>query len=563
MPPLKEAHQRAQQSWIEWSLVTLLLALCLVLSVLQYRWTGEVSRAEAERLRLQLSEQSLALANAFDAELAGACAALIPSRTELRDQNCADAFYSRWRDWRATNPRPIFRRVAATVPAQNTLDLFMPDERAGQAVRSDWPTDWSPLRQFATRMLEGGRPGLTDRSGEFMEFPIFGARTGGDRGGGERGWLLVQLDLEYLRLIWLPELVRSLLNLGDAQPCHVTVIEAASNRTVFTTVPDSEQAGQVVFTSRFHRDGQFAAGSRNGPPGRRVNSDGGLWILKVQQRPGALEALVSASRWRNLGLALLVNGLILGAGTALVLHTRRARALADERMRFVATVSHELRTPLTVIRGAGHNLLRGIAREPKQIEEYSRLIIQHADQLKDLVDQTLVLAGASRSGEPPRRQRVDLPDLLSQAHAAVADETMTAGCEVVFEHPISLPAVSGDPAELRRVFQNLIANAAKHAAAGRWIEVTTTTGKTDGATRVEVRVSDRGPGIPANEQSDIFKPFFRGAEAQAKQTRGSGLGLSVVREIVQAHGGSVSVASTPGNGATFTVRLPIAETPNA
>lgn len=539
-------------------MVALLLTLCLLLSILQYRWTGEVSRAEADRLRLQLSEQSQALANAFDAELAGACAALIPSRTELRDQNCADAFYSRWRDWRAMNPRPIFRRVAVAVPSPNALDLFMPDERAGQAARSDWPTDWTPLRQFATRMFEGGRPGLSDRSGEFMEFPIFGGRTGGDRSGGERGWLLVQMDLDYLRLTWLPELVRSLLNLGGAHPYHITVTEAASNRTLFTTVPDSGPAGQVMFTTRFHRDGQFAASSRNGPPGRRVSSDGGLWILNVQQRPGALEALVSASRWRNLGLALLVNGLILAAGTALVLHTRRSRVLADERMDFVATVSHELRTPLTVIRGAGHNLLRGIAREPKQIQEYSQLIIQHADQLKELVEQTLALAGARRSGEPPRRERVELPALLSEAHAAVGDDTRAAGCEVVFEHPTSLPDVLGDRAALRRVFQNLIANAAKHGGAGRWIGVTTAAVKIDGTTQVEVRVSDQGPGIPPNEQEHIFKPFFRGADAQAKQTRGSGLGLSVVREIVQAHGGGVSVASAPGGGATFTVRLPIA-----
>ena len=73
---------------------------------------------------------------------------------------------------------------------------------------------------------------------------------------------------------------------------------------------------------------------------------------------------------------------------------------------------------------------------------------------------------------------------------------------------------------------------------------------------LEVRVADRGPGIPENEQAEIFKPFVRGAAAQEKQIRGSGLGLSLVKEIVEAHGGAVLVRSQPGQGATFTVRLP-------
>lgn len=542
-----------------------LLALCVILTVLQYRWTGEVSRAEATRLRAGLAEQGQALVDAFDAELAKSCAALIPSRTELRELSCADAFAARYREWRETNPKPIFRRVAVAVPSRNTVELFAPDEKTGKAALLEWPADWSPFREFVTRMVNGDRPGLLDRTGEFLEFPIFGGRSGGGPGGGERGWLLVQLDLDYLRTTWLPELVRSQLSLGETLPYDVTVSDAAAKRILFATAADNHPGGDVVFTARFHRDGLSASdngfGHRGGPggelPGRRVSKDGGLWTLWIRQRPGALESLVAASRRRNLGVALLVNGLILAAGVALVFHTRRSRQLAEARMSFVATVSHELRTPLTVIRGAGHNLLRGVVKERAQIEDYSKLIVDHAEQLKELVEQTLALAGADPGRAVLAREPVEIAPLLSEAIAAVAEDTQAAQCEVHLEPSPDLPPVSGDPAALRRVFQNLIANAAKHGGDGRWIGITTAHVNGSRPPMVEVRVTDRGPGIPATEQSEVFKPFFRGAAAQAKQIRGSGLGLSVVRQIVEAHGGSVSVESGAGRGTAFTVRLPV------
>ena len=553
-----------KQILIEGGFVAFLLVLCAILTALQYRWTGELSRAEATRLRLSLAEQAQALAEAFDTELARSCAALSPSRAELRELSCADSFAARHREWRAASPRPIFRRVAVAVPSGKTMELFAPDEQTGKAVLMDWPTDWSPLREFATRMLDGGRPGLDDRSGEFMEFPIFGGRPGGGPGGGERGWLLVQLDLDYLRSTWLPELVRSHLSLGETLPCDVTVTETAARRTLFATAADNRSVDDVVFTARIHRDGLSTTASGSGPrggpggelPGRRVSKDGGLWTLQIRQRPGVLEALVASSRRRNLGVALLVNGLILAAGVALVFHTRRSRQLAEQQMHFVATVSHELRTPLTVIRGAGHNLLRGVVKERAQIEEYSRLIIQHAEQLKELVEQTLTLAGANKARETMRREPVDLPALLKEAIAAVADDTQAAGCEVQVEVPSSLPLVVGDAAALRRVFQNLITNAARHGGDGKWIGISAASANDRTPPLIEVSVRDRGPGIPASEHAEIFKPFFRGAEAQARQTRGSGLGLSVVREIVETHGGSVSVDSGNEPGTTFTVRLP-------
>jgi signal transduction histidine kinase len=264
---------------------------------------------------------------------------------------------------------------------------------------------------------------------------------------------------------------------------------------------------------------------------------------------------VSASRRRNFAVAALVSGLVLAAGVALVFHTRRSRQLAEAQMNFVANVSHELRTPLTVIRGAAHNIKRGVVQERAQLEQYSGLIIQHTEQLTDMIEQLLELAGARKNRIALARNPVELGGVLQEAIAATKRDAKIAGCAVELSILTALPEVSGDAAALRRVFQNLLTNAARHGGTGGWIGVTATT--VNGSEPIiEVRVADRGPGIPEKEQAEIFKPFVRGAAAQEKQIRGSGLGLSLVKAIVEAHGGVVLVRSQPGQGATFTVRLP-------
>ncbi len=298
-------------------------------------------------------------------------------------------------------------------------------------------------------------------------------------------------------------------------------------------------------------------GRLEGARGPHGANQSGAWLLELRPRQGALEALITSSRRRNLGVAIFVNLLILAAGLALVFHTRRSRQLSEAQMNFVATISHELRTPLTVIRGAGHNLSRGVVKDRSQIESYSKLIIQHADQLKEMVEQVLTLSGAAASRAASAREPISLTDLLREAVTNVEEDTQAAGCEVQVKVPADLPPAIGDVGALRRVFQNLITNAAKHGGEGRWIGITALQGHSHGNPVLLVHVADRGPGIPKTEQVEIFKPFFRGTRARSNQVRGSGLGLSVVREIVAAHGGQISVRSEERQETVFTVSLPI------
>jgi signal transduction histidine kinase len=124
------------------------------------------------------------------------------------------------------------------------------------------------------------------------------------------------------------------------------------------------------------------------------------------------------------------------------------------------------------------------------------------------------------------------------------------------EIPEELPAVLGDAAALRSVVQNLFMNAVKYGGPDRWVGIKAEHLRDGRSHRVRITVSDHGPGIPANELPHIFDPFYRGGEATAKQIHGNGLGLSLVKKIVTAHGGHVSVATKAGAGSSFTIDLP-------
>jgi signal transduction histidine kinase len=237
----------------------------------------------------------------------------------------------------------------------------------------------------------------------------------------------------------------------------------------------------------------------------------------------------------------------------LVLSTRRAQDLARQQLEFVATVSHELRTPLAVIRSAADNLADGVVNDEARIRQYGQLVRREGLRLTDLVEQILEFAGLQSAERTMARQPVAVQGVLRDVAAAVEPVAGPAGIAIELDVAENLPPVAGDEAALRRVFQNLVGNAIKYGAEARWIGVRAAF--VDG--RVDVSVTDRGIGIAAADQAKIFDPFYRAPDVVAAQIQGAGLGLSLVKRIVEAHGGQVTLKSAPGEGSTFTVSLPV------
>jgi signal transduction histidine kinase len=309
--------------------------------------------------------------------------------------------------------------------------------------------------------------------------------------------------------------------------------------------PPSAVAGQVGAI----RDRAWVAGV-TGP--RPVASP--KWRLLIKHPAGSLEAAVESVRRRNLLVSTSILG-VLGASLMLMAASmRRSQELARQQMEFVATVSHELRTPLAVVRAAGDNLADGVIKDEAQVRKYGELVRSEGRRLTEMVEQILELAGIHSGQRAPTLAPVHIAALVDAVLRSSATLIESAHLDLQVDLPADLPPVAGEEAALRRVFQNLVGNAIKYGAEGRWIGVE---GRRSGA-GVSVTVSDRGIGIAPADQARIFEPFYRAADVAAAQVQGAGLGLSLVQRIVQSHGGRISVKSAKGTGSQFTVWLPAA-----
>jgi two-component system, OmpR family, sensor kinase len=231
------------------------------------------------------------------------------------------------------------------------------------------------------------------------------------------------------------------------------------------------------------------------------------------------------------------------------------RAASEARLRrFVGDASHELRTPLTSIRGYAELFRRGAADRPEDLAKAMRRIEEEADRMGVLVDDLLLLARLDQ-GRPLERAPVDLTRIAADA---VDDARAVAPQRPITLWPNGAVVVPGDEVRLRQVMSNLLQNAVSHTPVDTAVHVRVTADDNDAV--IEVR--DEGPGMAPEDASRVFERFWRSDTSRARASGGTGLGLAIVAAIAEAHGGSASVDTEPGHGATFRVQLPITPGPD-
>ena len=226
----------------------------------------------------------------------------------------------------------------------------------------------------------------------------------------------------------------------------------------------------------------------------------------------------------------------------------RLDAAQQRQRQFVSDASHELRSPLATIR----TTVEVASLHPQRADwpGVATTVLSESERLDELVADLLALAKLDETGNggaPRRLQAVDLDDLVLTDVARLR----TLG-HIVRADGVSAARVDGDPGQLARLVRNLLDNAARHAAS-----IVIVTLSEDGGQAV-LRVDDDGPGIPAEDRERIFERFTRVDEGRARRQGGAGLGLSLVKVISVAHGGTVTASDAPAGGARFEVRLPLA-----
>ena len=304
--------------------------------------------------------------------------------------------------------------------------------------------------------------------------------------------------------------------------------------------------------------GQVVAGAAHGAAGRpviRLASSTSLpWTLQVTTPPDLREEPTIANRRRLLLAGAGVLLALIVVGTWFVGHTvARELAVARHQANFVAAVSHEFRTPLTTLCQMSELLARDRVASDADRKTYYAALQSESRRLHRLVENLLTFGRTDSGRLTFRSEPLELGSLIQGAITEFVKDHPGAESRIQLNAPVASPVVNGDSDALRTLLWNLVDNGLKYSPDSSPVTVSIAARDSGGA---EIKVIDRGMGIPLREQRGVFEKFVRGSDALARQIRGTGVGLALARDIARSHGGDITLVSEPSRGSTFTVTLP-------
>ena len=596
--------ERMKNSRFTILLVVALFVLLGVLAYLQYAWLGQISNGERERLQRNLQSDTQRFADDFNREIQSAYFnfQIEPDAWRKKDWS---AFSERYKFWREKTAYPELIKdfyfveqesgavlhfskenkafeVAQWTENLNKLKPKFTAEPSIEPIAEEIPALLMPIREMSERIDKVlVRTAATENIvGQTAQVPK------------KIGVLVIELDETVIKNQILPDLVKKYFSQSESANYKLAVVNK-ENQTIFQTANltatdanarlfelspdnfmfyanremiDTIQGGQnktMVFsktegqrseatvTNNSNNRVEMTVTTNDKPRIRvfesKLSDENAAWTLNVQHTSGSLEQFITNTRRKNLAISFGILSL-LGVSIALIfLSAQRAKAFAQRQIDFVSSVSHEFRTPLAVIYSAGENLADGVAKEETQVSRYGNLIKGEGKKLSKMVEQILDFAGANSGKKKYDLREIEVSEIIE--NALTECQTLLEDFTVETEIAEDLPHIVADKNALTQAVQNLIANSIKYSNGEKFIKISA---KNDGG-KVKITVEDKGIGIETADLKHIFEPFFRAKSVVDEQIHGNGLGLSLVKETIEAHGGKVSAESEIGKGSKFTI----------
>ncbi len=570
-------------------LVGALAAILIVLAFLQVRWSNQVAQAERERLQTNLHTAVTRFRRDFDRELLRVCWTFDAEPTDATAKTL-HVYADRYQDWSEDSLYPalvagVFVWQADAPSGHRLLHLSPEKERF---VRAAWTPELALVRSrlhkepassdlFSRTAVPSGN-WILDESAPALFRPLYqgsaSAGSAGSPGAAYTGAVIVELNGSYIERVIFPMLAQRSFGGPHGFTYRLSIVRGEDPEEVLyqSSAADSNGPpglGDAVldlvpsyavtppWATLEQRSDVLGAQVRRRLPPRFVAASGVAgWRLIARHRSGSLDTAVFHLRRRTLSVSLGVLLLLAVSMALIVISAQRAHHLARMQMSLVANVSHDLRTPLAVIRSAAENLADGVVEGSREVKEYGALICQEDRKLSEMIQQILAFAAETSRYRTYEARAVEVADAVESALAASRPLIKSAGAIVEKHLDAGLPPVRADAAALGRCLQNLISNAAKYGGRTPWIGIRTQLARAPRSPEVQIHVEDRGIGIDPRDVPYIFEPFFRGRSQRARQVHGTGLGLSLAREIAEAMNGRLSVKSSLGRGSCFTLHLP-------
>ncbi len=566
-----------------------LLGLLGLSAFLQYTWLAQIAIAEKDRLEKRLKIDAERFAEDFNKELQTTWYAF------RFNENWRETFAERFENWTQNTKYPqLIKQVTVFTKDSPTL-LF------NQKLRRFEPTESSISNDLFDRDLPP-----FDEQNLTLQIPLFGGNpiTEELKGVEESaelsdkikiiktskflnisGYILLKLDDDTLKNELLNNLREKYFPDGDydfaitSEKDKSLIFQSNSFENADVTVPIFSLApdnlnfilneGQftkmttgkkIVLSQKIEKQTSeisnsnptvFVSAPDKSPNlSRNITDSKSLWVLSVQHKDGSLDNFVNKTRNRNLAGSFGILSLLAVSIGLIFVSTNRAKRFAMRQIEFVSSVSHEFRTPLAVIYSASENLTDGVVDSPESITKYGNLIKREGKKLSAMVEQILEFAGANSGKQKYNFETVEVSQVVENALVeckSLIDEKQFTVEKNLAENLF----VNADANALSHAIQNLIANSIKYASGEKYLKISTE--KVNN--QIKITVEDKGIGISSKDLKHIFEPFYRGKKVVDAQIHGNGLGLSLVKQIADAHGGKVSVESEIGTGSKFTIIL--------
>ncbi len=319
----------------------------------------------------------------------------------------------------------------------------------------------------------------------------------------------------------------------------------APSHTSFMAVTISDENQRVLYSNGSSQNGNLLESNFDQP----FSS----WRAKVGLKNTNLDDFARNSFLHSAGATVLVLIVLLCGIVLTIRATDREARLAQAKSDFVANVSHELKTPLSLLSLFSEILELGRVKNEEKRMEYYRIIRHESRRLNKTIDNILDFSKIEAGRKTYNFARSDMAEVIENVLSSYRYQIVNSGFDIQTNMQPNLPPVLIDRDAMAQAVSNLLDNAIKYSREEKQLSITT---KTHGS-NLSVEIADHGIGIPRAEQPRIFEKFYRVGNGLVHDVKGSGLGLSLVKHIVEAHKGTISVESDIGKGSRFTILLPL------
>ncbi len=576
-----------------------LLSLLGLLAFLQYSWQTQIAVAEKERLEKRLKTDAERFSEDFNKEISVVSIALQMDSNSWKNQDWNE-FNQRYNAWFAEAKYPKLVKNIYYLPKDSQVLVY--DFAKQIFTQTYWTQDLQAIfgdknnpqeTNFSLVSLVMENPMRIPFSKNFEnKITITSSSTVREMPFEKIGNVIIELDENVIKEQILSDLSKTyfpdndfylqILNQKDETIIFQTVDLVGKpidvSQPIFSSKPDNlavfinriseeKRGSRIVLNQKIERSsvsvptekprtieviGKTNSHTLNIEKASEVEKNG-RWTLNAQHKNGSLENFVNQTRNQNLLISFGILSLLAFSIGIVFVSTNRAKRFAQRQVDFVSSVSHEFRTPLAVIYSASENLTDGVVDSPENVAKYGNLIKREGKKLSVMVEQILEFAGANSGHKKYKFETINVSQVVE--NVILDNENLFAKENVIVEKNIAqnLSNIHADANALSHAIQNLITNSIKYSSDKKYLKISVESENN----QINISVKDNGIGISNKDLKQIFEPFYRGKSVVDAQIHGNGLGLSLVKQIVAAHGGKVTVESELGKGSKFIIQLSV------